>query len=213
MCDSPAIGQCQVCWRFYCHLHGELICDTCKAKSPDWQASPFQDLSHQVLVSGPDAPPPTAEQLQEMMSQLGIVRKTTLRRVIPVAQTQTMGDTQVTLASLDVYDECFVTRFLIRRLESQEKDPVQGMFHGMPSMDWHITDNTGRMYRTSFDGGGGGSDDYHYEMTVSPGLEKDVNRLDFVINEIEWNTMPFMPQAFSRKKIEPGPWRFEVPVI
>ncbi|HVP05865.1 MAG TPA: hypothetical protein VMT90_09340 [Dehalococcoidia bacterium] len=213
VCESPAVGQCQVCWRFYCREHGEIICETCKEKSPDWQTSHGQSdvaLSQAVSVAGPDQPPPTPEQLEEMMRQMGVVRKTILKRVIPVAQTQTIGDTQITLVSLDLYDECFDAHIRLRTLGIGQADPVQR--HGMPNMEWEVTDDAGRQYATSFNGGGGSSDEYRYDMTVAPGITDDVQRLDFVINQIEWSTFPFLPNFGRRTITEPGPWRFEVSV-
>jgi hypothetical protein len=212
VCDAPAIGQCQVCWRFYCREHGEIICEPCNEKSPDWQASPGQSdavLSHTLSVSGPDEPPPTPEQLQEMMKQMGLVRKTILRRVVPVVQTQTVGDTQITLVSLDIYEECFVANVRMRMLE-RDRDPARGPFQGMPDLDWHVSDNTGREYSTTFGGGGGNSDEFRWEVTVAPAIADDVHQLDFVINQLEWRALPFMPNLGPKKKIEPGPWRFEV---
>lgn len=212
ICESNAIGQCQVCWRFYCRAHGEVICQTCKAKSPDWMASQGQSdltLSHTLSVSSPDQPTPTPEQLQEIMRQMGVVRKTILRRVVPVVQTQTIRDTQITLVSLDIYDECFVAHVRVRILDDDD-DPTRSVFQGMPDIDWHVSDDTGREYSTSFGGGGGNGDESRYEFTVAPAIADDVHRLDFIINQLEWRTFPFMPQFASKKKIEPGPWRFEV---
>ncbi|TMB64599.1 MAG: hypothetical protein E6J43_13340 [Chloroflexi bacterium] len=78
-----------------------------------------------------------------------------LERVIGVGQTQTSGDTEVTLLSVEVYNGGFVLNHRIRSL--QAKNAMRRLFQrrhrrddwpdvGVPHVDWEAGDDRGGEY-------------------------------------------------------------------
>lgn len=214
LCDAPPIGQCQACWRFYCRNHGDVVCSECREGHADARTLRSSMLrlgsTDAVTVSGTDSPQ-APEQIEEMMARLGLVRRTILKRVVPVVQAQTVGDTQITLVSLELYDDCFSATIRLRVL-GDHPDRVENSMFGLPEFSISVTDDAGNSYASTPGGGGGGGDEFRWECTFAPGVSGDATILRFVIDELEWRAFPFGPRFGDRKKRELGPWRFDVPL-
>jgi hypothetical protein len=79
---------------------------------------------------------------------------------------------------------------------------------GMPRLNFEAADDQGGIY-LGMQGGGGGSDtEWKFEIDFTPALNPDARTLTLTVTEVHW--FAFGPGQNSR--VEPGPWRFEIPL-
>jgi len=147
--------------------------------------------------------------MEAMMKEAGIPRRRVLLRVVPAVQTQTIGDTQVGLVSLELYDDAFVAH--VRLKDLVEREPTSNPFlamRGMPQIMFEASDDTGQTY-SSHQGGGGGSDsEWKLETIFSPGIPHGASVINLTATEVQWLAVA----PGQRSRVEPGPWRFEIPL-
>jgi hypothetical protein len=156
------------------------------------------------------------------MVKWGVLGRDHLERVIPIAQTRALGDTEVTLISVEVYNGGFVLNHRIRSLGAKE-DQRQA-FHswfskqeiprstspdiGFPEVTWQASDDQESNYTSVPEGSGGSAADYSGSTAFLPTLSKEATRLVISLDEVRW--MPVNRR--QRSRVDPGPWRFEVPL-
>ena len=208
ICKEPSVGQCQSCWKFYCSDHGDVLCQVCKEKAPGWAGlAGFGGGGFIDVLGGRqlDEPPPDME---AMMKASGIPMKRVLLRVVPVVQTQTLGESQLAVVSLELYDDAFVAHVRVKSL--QEQQPGNRFFRmpAWPQINFEASDDTGEQYVASPGGGGGSDTDYRFEVNFTPAIGSEARAITLIAPEVQW-----MAQGpGQRSRIEPGPWRFEIPL-
>ncbi len=94
ICGQPVIGQCPVCWRFYCSQHGNRRCVECVRS----EVVPFQTANEGPII------------VSEVQS-LEPVRSSTLQRVIAVGAQQKCRGLMLSLIAIEVYDDGFAVDF------------------------------------------------------------------------------------------------------
>jgi len=141
------------------------------------------------------------------MEEAGIPRRRVLLRVVPAVQTQTIGDTQVRLVSLELYDDGFVANIGLKDLV--ERQPSNNPFlamPGLPQVVFEASDDTGQAYASRQGGGGGGDSEYRFEIVFSPAIPDGARTLTLTAVEVQWLSVA----PGQRSRVEPGPWRFEI---
>jgi Family of unknown function (DUF5643) len=145
-----------------------------------------------------------------------------LERVIPIAQTSVLEDSQVTLISLEAYNGGFALNYRIRSLEEKEAQKEafryfgtgqqlpqrEGPSIGFPEANWKATDDLGNEYQSLPEGSGGSPADYHGTTAFVPKLSEGATQLIISSDEIRW-----VPVNRRQKSLYvSGPWRFEIPL-
>jgi hypothetical protein len=146
--------------------------------------------------------------MEAMMKAAGVPMKRVLLRVVPVVQTHTVGESQLTVVSLELYDDAFTAHVRIKSLE--EPQPGNRFFRmpAWPQINFEASDDTGRQYVASLGAGGGGDTDYRFEVNFTPAIPSEAQILTLTAPEVQW--MAHGPG--QKSKIEPGPWGFEIPL-
>jgi len=125
-----------------------------------------------------------------------------LVRVVPVAQSQTQGDTTLTFLSLDCYTDGWVANLRVHRLDPRYR-PVFG-FHPKPDLR-----------RAQQFGGSGsffswhhreGDTNWYLSIIFFPALDPDETPLEFVVPLIHFVDRP---TGFMATEVV-GPWYFRV---
>ena len=150
--------------------------------------------AHRTIANrhGPFVPPPPQPR--------------TLIGVVGVGSTETVGGVDLTLLSLERYEEGFVVLFrLLRR---------RGRFarsYPMPSLAISLSPAGSSPYRVLMKyGGGGGADEIEYRLSyaIVPAPPRDARAVVVEVSEIVWER-----HQEGRTEIEsrdPGAWRFSV---
>jgi hypothetical protein len=146
--------------------------------------------------------------IEAMLKEAGIPRRRVLIRVVPAVQTQTVGETQVGLASLELYDDAFVAHIRLKELEEPKRDNPFLIMPGMPHFVVEASDDKGGIYSGSQGGGGGDGSEWKFEIVFTPALADEAQSVTITVMELRWLAMG----PGSRSRLEPGPWRFEIPL-
>ena len=211
ICGKPSTGQCQSCWRFYCGDHGDIVCEACQV-----QRGPFQSLvsgGTTVPLRLQAIPAEDAERMQkemeEQMAQMPALKfkGEVLQRVIPVVQSLTHGATQVTLTSIEVYNDGFTLGYEIRRTDVDPDDPGSLMLPLDPEMHWRASDDTGQQFLGMNFGGGSTRRGWRTREVFAPSFSPAARLLTLEAEEVLW-----MAHGGMRSQAQPGPWRFEIPL-
>jgi hypothetical protein len=139
----------------------------------------------------------------------GIPRARVLSGVLPIAEVRNVKGSDISLISLENYEDGF--RLLWRIWSERPKERSSMLTGGRhPSLLFgQATDDLGNTYTGGFPGGGGGSDvDWHGEALFTPALAGASTRLTLRIEEIQW--MSWSPAVRSSAEI--GPWIFDIPL-
>ncbi|MEE8443224.1 MAG: hypothetical protein V3S37_05685 [Dehalococcoidia bacterium] len=130
-----------------------------------------------------------------------------MQRVIGVAQTTKVGDTEIDLVSLEVYPSGFITNLRIRGAVEDEESSGPPNFPRHPDFSPQAMDDLGNVYEGMRRGGGGGSRG-HWRSAhhFSPAPLAAATALRLTVAEIRW--MAHGPGQQS--SIEQGPWEFQV---
>ena len=199
ICGQSAIGQCQACWKFYCQSHGDLICRTCRQQRDTDQPG---DRSV-VMVVGHDDPGHTEHHVRSHSPpDLGAE---VLRRVIGVAQTAKVGDTELGLVSLELYPGGFIVNFRLREMAG-DTSPATLSFPKHPDFSPQATDDLGNVYEGYPRGAGGSPGHWRATYHFSPAPLAAAKAIQFTIAEVRW--MAHGPGQQS--SAESGPWAFHV---
>lgn len=206
MCHEMAVGQCQSCWKFYCQAHGDILCEQCKPEQPRTDVGAHTSLTaaHQIGHAEEEGQG-TSSHLPSSLP--GIMEARVLERVVPIAQTKTQGSTELTLLSLEVYDDGFILHYQLRALEEErEVRPGVMIFPGHPEVIFEIRDDLGNEYK-GFPGGAGGSHkQWRGEHRFTPRIDQKARTLHLRVEEVQW----LAHGAGQRSRIQPGPWEFAV---
>ncbi len=121
----------------------------------------------------------------------------TFLRVIPVAQTQSVNEIDVTLFSL----VCFEEGFIVHGMHSTKYGEIgrDNIWHAHPAFD--VVDDRDNVYQWR-GGSAGGS---RFEFRFSPALDENARELTLTFTQFHWS----FPQA-QRRKVDEGPWVFTV---
>ena len=204
ICDQPAAVQCRFCWAFYCREHQGIEGHGCTsgawARSIRWGISApigtdFDDIK-EAFEKAQAQPTPT-------------FRGTQLKRVIPVVQSQTIGKREVTIASVEEYEDGFIVYDRIRRVDDGAVDPEN--FETLMYMEaeglWSATVDTGAEFFALSGVGGGSSVMWRGATVFSPQLPPDASVLTLSAEAIEWQR-----PSGDHLEVQDGPWHFEIPL-
>lgn len=200
ICSSPATGQCQACWKFYCAEHGDRLCQLCQNR-PEGIGAPAGWNSMGTVMGEPRAPgssridrPPDIEGLP-------------LQRVIGVSQNVRHGETEVALVSLELYADGSMVNFRLRKTppDGPRPKPVATTHH--PEFSPQATDDLGNSFRLWPRSGGGGGDRYwRASMQLDPEIPGQAKSLLVTINDVQWLARGHGQESFT----DPGPWKFDI---
>ena len=185
ICDQPALGQCQSCWKFYCGVHGDLICHTCRERQRARQGqhgeAAFVVLGHDDPHAGPH---PATHRPPTFLPDLGTEA---LQRVVGVAQTARVGSTEVDLVSIEIYASGCIANFRLRGVVEDPEPDGLSRFPRTPDFSPQATDDLGSVYEGMHRGGGGGSRG-HWRSTQHFSLASlaAARALRFTISEVRW---------------------------
>ena len=200
ICKAAPVGQCQACWKFYCAEHGDMICSACKDGSD--VADQERVIAEQHNQHPEDEQPPRTSLIAPD------IRLRTLRRVLPICQSQTRGSTKLTAASLEVYDDGSRLIFSIQRPRAEEPRTMleRSIMYGFPRTVWEAVDDRDQIYSGVRSGGGGGGADWRFEVILLPAIPDDARHVSLTCVQIHWEAHGLG----TRSRVQPGPWRFEI---
>jgi len=205
ICGQPAVGQCQSCWRFYCKEHGDLRCQNCArpaAAEPRFGVSPPSFQVFRVERG--------AERRREGRRTMRVPwrppRLYTLERVIPVVQSQTCGQTELILVSIECYDDGFLVNYIVRGGPSPPRPKLALAGFHSPELWWEASDDAGVVYQGMTRAGGGGAGDFRGSASFSPRLNPAASVLHLRVEEVQW----LAHGPGQRSSVEAGPWQFEI---
>ena len=194
ICQQPSIGQCQVCWKFYCPEHGDVRCRVCQQERES--AGESSGGARMFLLGTHNEPHDHPPNLDAQPVQ----------QVIPVAQSVARANTSMDLVSLELYSGGFIAHFRFRGTPPGESGPGNHGMRSHPEFTPGATDDLGNTYEGQRHGGGGGNGHYRAAVHFSSALAAQAKVLDFTVDEIRW--MAFGPG--QRSSVQPGPWEFRV---
>ena len=221
ICGQPSIGQCQGCWEFHCAHHSSVVCENCARAEPGESGvrhGYVKVIAKQLrendlaLKERADRERPNVRKLMKWTAS----GRDRLERVIPVAQTQTSGDTEVTLLSVEVYNGGLVLNYRIRSVEAKnamrvallrQRVPNRWPEVGVPHVRWEATDDQGKPYESIRGDSGGSADDYGGSTAFLPKPSKKAKRLTVSAPTVQW-----VGSGSDTRPEGPGPWRFEIPL-
>jgi hypothetical protein len=197
ICGEPATGQCQSCSKFYCASHGDVMCDRC----PRGGAPP----RFSVPVVGQGLAGVDDESVQGIVP--GFMRGDALRGVVAIAEVRHVEGADVSLLSLESYDDGFLLHWRITRRSATAPARADFPFGGSPNVVFsRVTDDLGGEYQGGF--GGGGGDDRHWrgEETFTPAIADGATRLEFRIEGVQLTSW----MTGARSTVTTEPWDFAI---
>lgn len=135
-----------------------------------------------------------------------------LRRVIPIGQSLDIEDGQLTILSIESYEEGFLVH---SRLLTERSSPT-GRFepfaeHSFPSLlRASVQDDRGHVYPLMPGGGGGSDREYRFETRSQEALDPHAQSLVITVPSIVWETFRPMQQERPTERVVEGPWTFEL---
>jgi hypothetical protein len=203
VCGEPAVGQCQTCWRFYCKNHGDVRCQNCMGAAAVRQFPPAAD-SFAVFEEEP------AVQVGDKMRWPPHLPKPpglrSLERVIPVVTSQTRGRTELTVVSIESYDDGFVVNYIVRGGPSPLRPkPDRAIFH-VPHLWWEGSDDASVSYEALPRGSGGNAREFRGSTCFAPRLNPAASVLHLRVQEVQW--LAHFPR--EKSSLETGPWQFDI---
>lgn len=128
-----------------------------------------------------------------------------LREVIPVAQTQTLGDWSITCLALERYEDGFKVRFRVFR---------PGLWPCNPMLALTVGDERGGAYRPWIGGGNGAANwvdcDWRLAHNCAPALDPQARELRVTIAEVQLVEPDETQRRLSVTQRYPGPWVFTI---
>ncbi len=191
ICNQPAIGQCQICWRFYCLQHGNRQCVECAGS-----------------VSRADAPRPDVTDTGPVsiaVHPLGTIRSSQLQRVIALGERQEYQGLILSLISVEVYNDGFASNFRLTFTNSTDARQAPG---AAPVLMANARDALGTGYYAPSVLAMGPHGDWHASIRFEPALREKSDQLAVSVVKIEW--LPQLPSSDIVKWF--GPWTFQVPL-
>lgn len=199
ICGQPATGQCRVCWKFYCAAHGDTVCQPCQQHRPAGRGDQRDLETARMVLLGHGEPQGAAGSRPLRLD------RHVPRRVVPVIDTAKKGETELTLMSLELYEEGFAANFHLQ--VGRPSDSSRG-FGGMPHFQAQATDDQGASNESWPGRGGGGDGHWRLTQNFTPNLVASARHLHVSIDEIQW----IRGGPGDRSAIDSGPWAFDVPL-
>ena len=202
ICAESATGQCQVCSKFYCADHGDVVCQPCQGQRG--AIGPTSGSASDSIVIGRPSSAPSSSGGRPADIELQ-----PLERAIGVAQTVRHGETEVTFVSLELYEAGFVANFILRDLgrgSSLDAALTDSELFRAAMFDAKAADDQGNVYSGFLGRGGGRAGQWRLAQHFTPGMAATLKRLHVSIDEIQW----IAQGASARSSTETGPWEFEV---
>lgn len=188
VCSEPAVGQCQVCWRFYCSQHGDRRCVECSHSTPSSEFMKPQGVG----ISSVE------------VRSLEPARVSNLQRVIASGEQQTYEGLSLSLVSVEVYDDGFAANFRLAFAESTAARRIPGL---TPLLAVSAMDAQGTTYYASPAPAIGPLGDWHATIRFEPALHSAAGQLTASIVKIEWLPAPPTSEIITKWY---GPWTFQV---
>ena len=198
ICSQPATGQCQVCSKFYCADHGDVMCQVCQGQRGVIGPS-AGSASGGIVIGRPSS----------TRSSPSNIEAQSLQRVIGVGQAVRHGQIEVTLLSLELYEQGFVVNFNLRdwgRGSTRDASLSDPDLFRAAMFDATAVDDQGNIYRGFPGSGGGNSGQWRQAQHFTPEVATARGHLHVSIKEIQW----IAQGASARSTTEPGPWEFDV---
>ena len=132
------------------------------------------------------------------------------RELVPVADSQTVGDLTLRLVSIERYDRGSVLNFALSLREGRSFDLATVRGPRGPELEIRAVDETGTMYRARVDAGNGTETAWRLAYLIDPGFGANASRLDvrvpagFIVRHFPERASPEMIERW------PGPWNFRV---
>jgi hypothetical protein len=198
ICSEAAIGQCQNCWKFYCLAHGDVFCLRCqesRSRPPSSSGLPSAGM-HVVRQGAPPGPRPP-----------GFMEAKVLRGVIAIGETRTADRAEISLLSLESYDDGFILRYRLLT-HAPLTSPPAGLPHMplVPTLLLNVKDDVGNEYRGGPGGWGGGDRLWQGEARLTPAVADEATSLEVRVEEIQWLSR----SPSQRSRVQPGPWTFHI---
>ena len=164
ICGESAVGQCQSCWKFFCFKHGDRQCETCANSAASFS---LPIVSQAIKRDGRDTP--LSREIKERVRRMHM-EGTELQRVIPIVQTEKWGDLDLTLSSLEVFEDGSILRYqtqgeLIFRLPQLLLNDI---ISSRPSLN--VEDDVGTEYYAFMGAGGGDESLWQGSVRITPAI-------------------------------------------
>ena len=156
-----------------------------------------------MALLGPVGPPPGVSRGARESTNPGAQ---TLLHVIGVAQIARIGETEITLVSLEMYTDSFIANFRFQGSPPNPSQPGQPDRGHMLLFNAEAFDDLGNGYQGQPRGGGGNWQKWRLSAYFTPAHPMGARILKFTVPEVNW--MARGPGL--RSAIEPGPWEFQV---
>jgi hypothetical protein len=161
-----------------------------------FRSRPARAFAHHVLTKGrtmvPPPPPPTQPRV--------------LIDVIGVGRTETAGGVNLTLLSVERYQEGHIALFRLLRARGRfERD------YPSPSLELAVTPERTVPYRFWMMGGGGGGVrelEFRLSYAIVPAPPSDASETVFEVREISWKR--YGAGTYKVVSVDTGPWRFRI---
>lgn len=192
-CDQQAVGQCPVCWRFYCPQHGNRRCNECA-----YTTSGVEFIGSRIISKGPI----TSVEVQPLEP----IRVGRLQRVIVSGDHQEYKGLIIGLVCIEVYSDGFVAIF---RLTLADSTVAQHIPSPVPLLAATASDEEGTAFYASPQAAIGPIGDWHAIVRFEPSLRETSNRLSISIVRIEWLPIPPASSVITKWF---GPWTFQIQI-
>ncbi|MPZ49707.1 MAG: hypothetical protein GEU75_10520 [Dehalococcoidia bacterium] len=130
-----------------------------------------------------------------------------LQGVVAIGETRQADGAEVSMLSLERYDDGFILHYRLLTDEPAPRPPV-GPPHMplVPTLLLNVKDDLGNEYRGGPGGWGGSDRQWRGEARLTPPLAEEASRLEVRVEEIQW--LSHSPS--QRSRVQPGPWVFDV---
>ena len=139
-----------------------------------------------------------------------------LVEVVAVGETVRVGDTTVSLLSLERYDDGFVAQFRLLHEygRGDGDDDLAVLSTAMPELRVSATDDQGHRYDVWPHGGGGGGGrgllSWRYAFRFAPAVPPAARAVTLAVEAIEWRRMDPETRRLVPASEVVGPWTFTV---
>jgi len=189
-CRQPAVGQCPICWRFYCSQHGNRRCFECFNSLPSSESAESQ-ITGKGIAS-----------VEIRSLELG--RASQLRRVVTSMQQHEHQNLIISLISVEVYDDGFAADFRLTFADSVVAEQMPGQ---VPILFAGGTNTDGTACYASPTPAIGSLGDWRALIRFEPALRSASGEVSLSVVKIEWLPMPSTANPITRWY---GPWSFQV---
>jgi len=132
------------------------------------------------------------------------------RELLPVADSQTVGDLTLRLVSIERYDRGSVLNFALSLREGRSFGLATVRGPQGPQLEIHAVDETATIYRARAHAGGGTENGWRLGYLIDLGFGAEASRLEVRVPAAF--IVRYFPDRASPEMIErwPGPWNFRV---